>query len=96
MSVTPAMVIPQRGILCGAEGELILVRVSIAPRRLEDVLECLAQVSFPINPQIIHGLPTVVEFPAYESRVAEVREALAHDGIPADAVTVVRMIEQIA
>ena len=27
------------------------------PRLLEDLLECLASVPFPINPQIYHGLP---------------------------------------
>lgn len=56
--------------------ELIQVRVSTDPRRLEELLDCLANLSFPINPQIYHGVPTIVEFPAYESSLHQVRDAL--------------------
>ena len=95
MSITPAMASFPNGVLSGAEGELILVRVSIEPRHLEDLLECLAEVPFPINPKIIHGLPTVVEFPAYESRVPEVKHTLGRSGLGV-ALVIARMIDQIA
>jgi hypothetical protein len=60
---------------------------------LEDVLECLASVNFPINPQIYHGLPTTVEFPAYEQHLCEVRDALRTFGLE---VRVSSMLEAIA
>ena len=94
MSITPAMAFPS-AVLRGVEGELVLVRVAIEPRHLEDLLECLAEVPFPINPQIIHGLPTVVEFPAYESRVTEVSDSLGRSGIAIGSFDVVRMIERL-
>ena len=56
--------------------ELVQVRVSTEPRCLEELLECLAGLSFPINPQIRHGVPTIVEFPAYENNLHQVRSAL--------------------
>ena len=74
MSVWPT-VLPAHAPLSGREGELIQVQISTEPRLLEDVLECLASVPFPINPQIYHGLPTIVEFPAYERHLYEVRDA---------------------
>jgi hypothetical protein len=66
--------------LTSADGELVCVRVSVEPRFLEDLLECLASASFPINPQIYHGRPTTVEFPAYDHGVDEVRLLLHQSG----------------
>jgi hypothetical protein len=80
MSVWP-IAVPPRPHLTGREGELVLVRVDTDPRLLEDVLECLAGVPFPINPQIYHGRPTTIEFPAYEQHLYEVRDALRTFGI---------------
>jgi hypothetical protein len=69
--------------LSSAAGELVSVRVTVQPRQLEKLLECLACVSFPVNPQIYHGVPTTVEFPAYENALAEVRNMLmAYDFDP--------------
>ena len=40
--------------LSGSEGELVAVSVSVSPHDLEALLEGLACVDFPINPQIYH------------------------------------------
>lgn len=69
-------------VLRGAEGNLVFVRVRAHERLLEDVLEALACASFPINPEIRHGHPyTTVEFPAYDTNVAEVRHLMQSAGI---------------
>ena len=63
--------------LFGLEGELVSLRISIEPRFLEDLLEALASLDFPVNPQLYHRPAQVtVEFPAYSPRVEEVRQAL--------------------
>ena len=68
--------------LHGSLGELILVRVAVDWRSLEDLLETLARAPFPVNPEIQHGNPaTVVEFPAYESDLPEIRRLLAAAGL---------------
>ncbi len=82
MSAWPAV-----ATLSGSEGELILIRVAVEPRLLEDLLETLAELPFPINPQINHqlnhGQGTTVEFPAYESWTQPIGRALtrAHLGV---------------
>jgi hypothetical protein len=75
---------------------LIDVRISTDPRALEDLLECLSTLSFPINPGIIHGVPTVVEFPAWEFRLGEVRSALRACGFDPAALQVRDMLEAIS
>ena len=82
--------------LSGSEGELVQVRVSTDPRLLETLLECLASVRFPINPQIYHGRPTVVEFPAYAQHLDEVRDVLRAFGFDSSALRVSSMLEAIA
>ena len=63
--------------LFGAEGELVLLHVSVEPRLLEDLLEVLARLDFPVNPELYHKPNSViVEFPAYSGRVEEVRKLL--------------------
>ena len=94
MSVWPTPV-SGHPFLSSSQGELVQVRVSTDPRRLEDLLECLASVSFPINPQIVHGLPTRVEFPAYESRLYEVRDALRAFGFDQNSLNVSGMLQEI-
>jgi hypothetical protein len=94
MSVWPTP-ISEHPFLSGNQGELVQVRVSTDPQHLEDVLECLAGVSFPINPQIIHGLPTIVEFPAYEARLYEVRDALRAFGFDQGSLKVNSMLQAI-
>jgi hypothetical protein len=81
--------------LSGAEGELVSVRIRIEPKLLEDLLETLSQAPFPINPEISHGWPTAVEFPAYRSRLAELRRVLLANGFPTESVDVSRMLDAI-
>ncbi len=59
------------------EGELVLVRVHVASRNLEDALETLAALPFPVNPELAHtGLDSTIEFPAFAGQLTAVREAL--------------------
>ena len=81
--------------LSGAEGELVLVRVAVEPRLLEELLDCLASVRFPINPQLYHGVPTVVEFPAWENDLHSVRDALRAYGFDASALQTRDMLDAI-
>lgn len=85
--------------LGSSEGELVLLRARVAPRLLEDFLEALAELPFPINPQIQHyrgeGSETLVEFPAYESWLPRVRSGLSAAGFDGDALEVTRMMEAI-
>jgi hypothetical protein len=95
MSVWPGDGTPGAA-LRGDEGELISVRISIEPRLLEQVLEVLARLEFPINPQIYHdAVTTVVEFPAWAKRLGEVREALLRSGLDPKALSVRGMLEDI-
>ena len=82
-------------MLSGREGELVSVSIDIDSRRLEALLEALAQVAFPINPQIYHGAVTTVEFPAYATRLGDVRSTLEAFGFDVD-VRVVGMLEKVA
>jgi hypothetical protein len=79
--------------LFGLEGDLLSLRISVEPRLLEDLLEALAQLDFPVNPQLQHrpGLVTV-EFPAYSARVEDVRGALRSLGFQADSLEVSRVL----
>ncbi len=80
-------------LLASNEGELQSLRISLDPRHLEDLLETLAELSFPINPEIRHQTAgvdrpvTVVEFPAYSSKVGEVRRAVASCGLAPESLT---------
>jgi hypothetical protein len=95
MSVWPT-VVHGHPLLSGREGELVQVRVTTDPRLLEDVLECLATLTFPINPQIYHGRPTIIEFPAYQLHLSEVRDALRTFGFDRSSLRVSSMLEAIA
>ncbi len=96
--------------LSTAEGALVSVSIHVEPHCLESLLEALAQVSFPINPQIYHDAAliyryadgreqtepiTLVEFPAYEGRLVEVRQALEAYGFAADCMRAVSMLDDI-
>jgi hypothetical protein len=95
MSVRPDRGTPSPA-LRGIEGELVSVRISIEPRLLEQTLETLARLAFPINPQIYHHADrTVVEFPAWAGRLAEVREALRWNGFDPAALSVRGMLDDI-
>jgi hypothetical protein len=96
--------------LSTAEGALVSVSIHVEPHCLESLLEALALVSFPINPQIYHDAAlvyrfadgreetepvTMVEFPAYEARLPEVRHAVKAYGFEPDCIQAVGMWEEI-
>jgi hypothetical protein len=83
-------------MLSGHEGELVSVTIDVEARSLETLLEALSQVTFPINPQIYHGPTTRVEFPAYDTRLEEVRHAMAVCGFDAAHLHAVSMLEKMA
>jgi hypothetical protein len=82
--------------LTGADGVLVSVSVSVEPRRLEQLLDALAQLEFPINPAIYHDQPvTLVEFPAYENHLQGIRQMLETYGFPASSMQATAMLEQL-
>ena len=96
--------------LSGREGALVSISIDVEPRRLESLLEALAKTSFPINPQICHDAAvvylyadgreetqaaTLVEFPAYESWLDEVRNTLDSHGFEAASVLATSMLDEI-
>lgn len=82
MSVWPVLAKESVPTLHTTEGELVCVRLFAESRSLEDVLDVLASVPFPVNPEIRHGSPfTTVEFPAYVNRLRDVRDALDGAGL---------------
>lgn len=96
--------------LCGREGALVSISISVDPRSLESLLEALAQLSFPINPQIYHDAAliyrypdrheeteatTLVEFPAYEARLDDVRSALQAFDFDLASLHVACMLDEI-
>ena len=109
MSVWPK-VLPASPSLSGCEGALVSVSIDVDPRRLESLLDVLAQTGFPINPQIYHDVAvvylsadgreetqtaTLVEFPAYEGRLDEVRTALNSHGFEPASVHTTSMLDEI-
>lgn len=110
MSVWPSVQPTDASLaLSGREGELLSVSVDVAARDLEDLLEALALLDFPVNPQIFHEaaviyafadgsesqMPiTLVEFPAYGGSVRQIREVLAACGF-GDHVHVTSMLEEM-
>ena len=108
MSSSPAAV--PRASLSTSEGALVSVSIHIHPRYLEVLLEALARIDFPINPQIYHDAEivtvhpggneeveaaTVVEFPAYLGRLEEVYRGLRAYGFSDDAVHVTSMLDEL-
>ena len=96
--------------LSGSGGALVSISIDIDPRYLESLLEALARVSFPVNPQIYHEgamvyvyadghqeteAATLVEFPAYAGQLDEVRAALEAFGFDPSSVHVVNMLAEI-
>ncbi|MEX2262593.1 MAG: hypothetical protein WD696_11615 [Bryobacteraceae bacterium] len=91
-------------------GELVSVSLAAEPRDLEDVLEILAELPFPVNPRLFHKaawaspgmdgheenrLATIVEFPAYAAHLPEIRRKLAAGGFPDERLRVYGMWEEI-
>ena len=109
MSVWPKT-LPVAASLSTAEGALVSVSIHVEPHCLESLLEALALVSFPINPQIYHDAAlvyryadgrdqtesiTLVEFPAYQNRLDDVRRAVQAYGFPADCIQAIGMLDEI-
>ena len=109
MSIWPSAVATSLS-LSGAEGVLVSVSVSVEPPRLEELLDALAQLEFPINPQIYHDAAlvyryadeheelvptTLVEFPAYEGHLREIRQVLETRGFPPGSVQATAMLEEM-
>ena len=93
-----------------SEGALISVSIAVEPRNLETLLEALAEVGFPINPQIYHDAAvvtrfadgreereatTLVEFPAYEACLEQVHQAITVHGLDATTIQATSMLEEI-
>ena len=95
MSVWPE--IPSAGTVAlrGSEGELALVSIAVEPRLLENLLDALAGLPFPVNPEIYHNASVarvyadgrrevapaiIVDFPAYGGSLPAVRIALEGRG----------------
>jgi hypothetical protein len=97
--------------LAGAEGELLAVRISVEPRLLEKLLDTLAQLEFPISPQIYHHAAlryvypdgrdrweptTTVEFPAYAGWLPSLRRAVEEGGFQAASFAARSMLEDLS
>jgi hypothetical protein len=88
--------LPPETALFGREGELICLSIATEPKLLEDLLEALAALDFPVNPQLYHRTAEVrVEFPAYSSQVEQVRDALLRQGFPAGGIQVSRPLASL-
>lgn len=96
--------------LGGTDGELVSVRITIEPRLLEKLLDVLARLDFPINPQLYHDAATihsgfdgaqmlrpaaVVEFPAWAGRLEKLRGALLGSGFQPECLSAKAMLEDI-
>jgi hypothetical protein len=93
-----------------SEGELISISIAVEPRNLETLLDALAEVGFPVNPQIYHDAAvvtrfadgheeleatTLVEFPAYARCLDEVRRTVGARGLDAARIQSTGMLEEI-
>ncbi len=109
MSVWPETV-PGPLPLSTREGALVSVSITVDARHLESLLEALARIGFPINPQIYHDAAvvycyadgreetepaTLVEFPAYERRMDEVVRALEAYGFDGGNVQVTPILDEL-
>lgn len=97
--------------LAGSEGSpLMLVSVEVEPRGLEALLETLARLDFPVNPEIYHDAAvvsvredgartmrpaTLVEFPAYQPQLERVRGALRTNGFDPESAVALPMLSAL-
>jgi hypothetical protein len=86
----PAERAPATG-LYGPDGRLLNIRITVDAHLLEPLLESLADLPYPINPQLRHdygshsGYPcSMVEFPAYEGWVPDIERSLALEDLTLD------------
>jgi hypothetical protein len=109
MSVWPKT-LPVTPSLSTAEGTLVSISIHVEAHCLESLLDSLAQMSFPINPQIYHDAAmvyrfadgheetesiTLVEFPAYAGRIDEVRSGLEAYSFDTQCMRVTGMLDEI-
>lgn len=93
--------------LMGEQGELLTVWITVEPRKLEALLEALAQLDFPVNAQIYHRAclvgvradgseeehPTLlVEFPAWSRRLPEIHRVVEKLNLPPHAVSTMPLL----
>ncbi len=72
--------------------DLLMVRVRVESRDLEELLETLAGLDFPVNPELFpSGGETMVEFPAYGHQLEEIYSVLP-DPARVDTVTMLAEI----
>jgi len=110
MSVWPYASSSDSPALLSSEGELVSISVAVEPRGLEDLLEALAALDFPINPEIYHDAAivyvkrdgeqrmeplTLVEFPAYGGRLVKIRAVLESTGFTSDRIAVSAILDEI-
>jgi len=89
--------LPSETALFGREGELISLSIATEPRLLEELLEALASLDFPVNPQLYHRAAEVrVEFPAYSLQVERVRETLRRQGFDCGSLEISRALGRVA
>ena len=89
--------LPPEPTLFGREGELISLSIATEPRLLEDLLEALASLDFPVNPQLYHRASEVrVEFPAYSMQIERVRETLRREGFDSGSLEISRALARAA
>jgi signal recognition particle subunit SEC65 len=106
MSVWPVL----ESSLSGREGALVCVSIAVEALDLETLLEALARLDFPVNPQIYHEAEvvyvygeaheevkpiTLVEFPAYLGQVETVEKALEGSGFARSTIQLISMLDQI-
>lgn len=65
-----------------AGSDLLLVRLRVDPRHIEDVLYALSQTEFPINPELRHlgAQGTDIEFPAFREQIRQAQQTLTAYG----------------
>ena len=96
--------------LTGREGALVSVSIDIDPRDLESLLGTLAEIDFPISPQIYHNAcfvyyhdngnehiepATLVEFPAYAGQLDRLRNALRASNFDPGRLTTTDMLQEL-
>ena len=76
---------------------LVMARVLVEPRHLEELLEGLAGLDFPVNPELQHRTGSVlVEFPAYAEHLEEIRNMIRRLGFDAESMDVFGVLHAAA
>ena len=91
--------LPPAQSLAGRDGELVLIRITVEARLLEQLLEALAAATpYHINPELYPNTPegSLVEFPAYQSWVEPIAEAVRKAGLAPARFDTVRMTAKLA